>query len=136
MGTRSAVSERPDLECNGGGSAAMLPGSEGSGTKSDRKVAELGHLGTEETSRSVPSPDFVGGPIWRCKWRACTASTQDSTEGRSWRLSSVEGAHQLRVPTGSARVAWGARGVRVGEARNPGLDDMLKPTHWRVEHQG
>ena len=29
-------------------------------------------------------------PIWRCKH--CTANMQDSTEGRSWRLSSAEGA--------------------------------------------
>ena len=37
-----------------------------------------------------------------CGAATVLASTQDSTEGRSWRPSSVEGALWLRVPTGSA----------------------------------
>ena len=52
--------------------------------------------GTEETFQIIVS-SFVRPrwrvPIWRCKsGEHCTASKQDRTEGRSWRLSSAEGA--------------------------------------------
>ena len=63
------------------------------------RVAEMemerGARRKRSRSLSVPSPDFVGSPIWRCKH--CTASTQDSTEGRSWRPY----PHQSREHFGS-----------------------------------
>ena len=66
------------------------------------------------------------------KSELCTASTQDSTEGRSWRLSSsahwFEGSIIYTVVFARRVVAWGARGVRVGETRNPGRNDMLEQT--------
>ena len=64
---------------------------------------------------SVPSPDLVGGP---------DLSLQQWGPVQPIGLKDLESVPARRV------VVWGARGVRVGEARNPGPDDIMAPTQW------
>ena len=108
------------------------------------RIAEM-EMEWEEARNQYLLQTSFEGPIWRRKsGEFCTASTQDSTEGRSWRLSSAEehfsSEFQPVQPIGlrelasvhscpaSRVVAWGARRARVCEARNPGPDDVLEPT--------
>ena len=92
-------------------------------------------------SLSVLSPDLINGPDLTLQERGCARpacrAAQRRSDGNSDQPREYVGpVFQSFQPVGltAARrvVLWGARGVRVGEARNPGpeMENSIRPTQW------
>ena len=88
----------------------------------------------KKRSRSLSVP-LVGSPDLALQALHCTARTQDRgviMETLISRGEHVGSEFQPVQPIGLSPahrvVAWGARGVRVGEAQNPGPDNTLERT--------